>query len=224
KSAGIPLRIGPLSKMSSFFLLNNGVRQRRSLSIRNEAEYNLDLIRTHWPQVKGLRPVIYYPGTTPEKLPGEYAVLAPQSKGSALNIADKLYLRIAEYVLTKTPLIVTGMERTPLMEELARLSGCIVRLCDLEELIGFIRGAMFVIGPNSGTIHLANALSKPILSFYPPKPTMSPTRWAPYKYQGRILVSYVSCPDKKNCPAKCPVDCMEFKWDEIACAIDEFFK
>ena len=38
------LRIGPISKLNSFFSYNKGVLQKRSLSIKNEGEYNLDLI------------------------------------------------------------------------------------------------------------------------------------------------------------------------------------
>ena len=46
KKSGAPIRIGPYSKMMSFFHYNRGVRQRRSRSIKSEAEYNLDLVRS----------------------------------------------------------------------------------------------------------------------------------------------------------------------------------
>src|SRR5574344_190553 len=39
------IRIGHLSKIKSFFTFNRGVIQKRSKSIKNEAEYNLDLIK-----------------------------------------------------------------------------------------------------------------------------------------------------------------------------------
>ena len=38
------IRIGPISKLSSFFTYNKGVLQKRSLSIKNEGQYNLDLV------------------------------------------------------------------------------------------------------------------------------------------------------------------------------------
>ncbi len=85
KSAGIPIRIGPLSKISSFYYLNRGVRQRRSRSLQNEAEYNLDLLRVLCPEVKGVKPHIYFQGSLSEKLPETYALLAPQSRGSSLR-------------------------------------------------------------------------------------------------------------------------------------------
>lgn len=43
--SGAKIRIGPYSKFSSFIFYNQGLRQRRSLSTKSEAEYNLDLIR-----------------------------------------------------------------------------------------------------------------------------------------------------------------------------------
>ena len=42
--AGIPVRVGPLSKLHSYFLYNQGVRQNRSDSKLHEAEYGLELL------------------------------------------------------------------------------------------------------------------------------------------------------------------------------------
>ena len=38
------IRIGPISKLNSFFTYNKGILQKRSRSIKNEGEYNLDLV------------------------------------------------------------------------------------------------------------------------------------------------------------------------------------
>ena len=45
KKSGAKWRVGPFSKLSSFFSYNRGVWQKRSKSVKNEAEYNLDLVR-----------------------------------------------------------------------------------------------------------------------------------------------------------------------------------
>jgi ADP-heptose:LPS heptosyltransferase len=42
---GVPNRIGPLSKLHSYFFYNRGSRQRRSLVEMHEADYNLQLLR-----------------------------------------------------------------------------------------------------------------------------------------------------------------------------------
>lgn len=39
-------RVGPFSKLNSFFSYSKGLWQKRSKSIKNEAEYNLDLVRS----------------------------------------------------------------------------------------------------------------------------------------------------------------------------------
>lgn len=46
KASKAPIRIGPYSKFWSFFHYNKGVRQHRSLCLKSEAEYNLDLVRS----------------------------------------------------------------------------------------------------------------------------------------------------------------------------------
>ena len=38
------IRIGPISKLNSFFTYNKGVLQKRSRSVKNEGQYNLDLV------------------------------------------------------------------------------------------------------------------------------------------------------------------------------------
>ena len=43
--SGAKYRVGPLSKPLSFFIYNCGLKQKRSESIKNEAEYNLDLVK-----------------------------------------------------------------------------------------------------------------------------------------------------------------------------------
>ena len=45
KASKAKIKIGPLSKLKSFFTFNKGVLQKRSKSIKHEAEYNLDLIK-----------------------------------------------------------------------------------------------------------------------------------------------------------------------------------
>ena len=74
KASKAKIRIGPISKPSSWLLYNKGVLQKRSLSTKNEAEYNLDL-------VKKLNPMRYsasYELNTEMILTEEYRRVAPQ--------------------------------------------------------------------------------------------------------------------------------------------------
>ncbi|MGA2506960.1 MAG: glycosyltransferase family 9 protein [Chitinispirillaceae bacterium] len=232
KRAGIPQRIGPLSKIASFFYFNRGVRQHRSASIKNEAEYNLDLIRALCPSVIGERPVIFNPGVPPSvTLPKRYVVVAPQSRNSSPNISDEQYRHIAAHLsATGVPIVLCGTERGGLCGRIASEcqgdTGAMgttvpmapVDLCGkttLDELISVIRGSLFVIAPSTGTLHLANALGRPILSFYPPNKTASALRWSPYRYEGRIFTASYPCRKKCRKSRACSDRCMNFDVEEI---------
>ncbi|MFH1762477.1 MAG: hypothetical protein ABIA63_15365 [bacterium] len=215
KKAGIPKRIGPLSKFTSFFYLNCGMRQKRSESAKNEAEYNVDLINSLMPKVKGNRPEIYNKGILSQGLPQKYVLLAPQTKGSSLNISDDLYMEIAEYLSKKIPLVIDGIENSSLTKKLERLNR------NIYNLIAIITISDVVMSPRTGTLHLANALGKKVVSFYPTKPVLSITRWAPYKYEGEILISKTICRKKGKCPEKCDINCMDFNIEQVKEAVNK---
>ena len=220
KRAGIPQRIGPLSKIGSFFYFNRGVRQHRSASIKNEAEYNLDLIRAICPSVIGERPVIFNSGMPPSvALPKRYVVVAPQSRNSSPNISDGLYRHIAAHLsATGVPIVLCGTERGGLCGRIASECQGTLDLCGkttLDELISVIKGSLLVIAPSTGTLHLANALGRPILSFYPPNKTAAALRWAPYRYEGRILTAPYPCRKRCRKSRACSDRCMDFDIEEI---------
>jgi ADP-heptose:LPS heptosyltransferase len=57
----IPVRIGPLSKPSVFFSYTHPVFQKRSRSLMNEAEYNLELLEVlNLKSIDPARPKIYF--------------------------------------------------------------------------------------------------------------------------------------------------------------------
>ena len=224
RAAGIPLRVGPLSKPGSFFVFNRGVRQHRSASVKNEAEYNADLIRVLCPTAVAERPVIFNHGVAPAfALPERYVVIAPQSRNSAPNLSDELYRRIAAAIRERgVPIVVCGTGQDA-------LSGRIAMECNgidtcgrttLEELLFVISRSLFVVAPSTGTLHLANGLGRPILSFYPPSRTVSAVRWAPFGYEGKIFTSAYDCTKKCRTDRECSNRCMEFEFGEIGRAID----
>jgi ADP-heptose:LPS heptosyltransferase len=45
RNCNIKINIGPISKIESFYTYNYGIVQNRSKCLKNEAEYNLDLIK-----------------------------------------------------------------------------------------------------------------------------------------------------------------------------------
>ena len=226
KKAAIPLRIGPLSKLSSFFYLNKLIRQHRSESCQTEAEYNVDLIKAAFPAVTALRPVIANKGIKPAiPLPLRYAVFAVQSRGSALNISQDDYEQIIARTALQIPVVLTGMCDTPFETDLSQRYGNCINLCgktSLDELIFVVSGASLVVAPSSGTVHLANALGRKIVAFYPPAKAMSPKRWAPYGYEGKIFCADIDCGRFCKKSKGCAIECMKFDIDSVAGTIEIF--
>jgi ADP-heptose:LPS heptosyltransferase len=215
KAARIRRRLGPLSKFGSFFAFNEGIRQHRSASVKNEAEYNGDLVAALCPEITLERPRIYNKGVAPaEDLPDSYVVLAPQSRNSAPNIPESTYLWLGAAIASKgIPIVVSGIENDPLCKRLTAECGTAINLCgrtSLDELIWVVGHALFVMAPSTGTLHLANALGRPILSFYPPARVVSSVRWAPFRHEGRVFSSPYQCANRCRPNRKCNQRCMNF--------------
>ncbi|RYZ64639.1 MAG: lipopolysaccharide heptosyltransferase family protein, partial [Proteobacteria bacterium] len=104
----VPLRIGVLSKWHSWLFLNSGVRQKRSLSVKHEADYNLDLVRQINPQqiteasapvLKMLPPQNKDALTKHSLTPHSYVVVHPGMAGSALNWPVENYIELIQRLL-----------------------------------------------------------------------------------------------------------------------------
>ena len=110
------IKIGPISKLNSFFTYNKGVLQKRSRSIKNEAEYNLDLVakldkksfstlyelNTELVLTDENRKVAdtFFKENTIE---GKCLVVNPFIGGSAKNITDEQYVSILKKVKEEMP-------------------------------------------------------------------------------------------------------------------------
>ena len=231
KGAAIPRRVGPLSQIGSLFAFNEGIRQHRSASLKNEAEYNVDLVRAICSEVVAERPIIYNKGVQPAfDLPDKYAVLAPQSRSSAPNIADEMYKELAGIIVGKgIPLVVTGTATDSLCEQIANDNTGVLNVAGkttLDELIFLIQRSLFVVAPSTGTLHLANALGRPIISFYPPAGTVSAIRWSPFRYEGKIFSSPYPC-KRKTCRknSRSCEPCMRFDVsDEVSREVDRLLQ
>ena len=193
------IRIGPISKLSSFFSYNKGVLQKRSNSIKNEGQYNLDLVA----KLDRKRFAVLYELNTKliltdenkkvadtffkeNSIEGKCLVVNPFIGGSAKNISDEQYVSILKKVKSKMPdlnIIVTSYISDEERNE---------KLCkDIgkDKIFSFSNGASILntasiidradiyFGASTGPTHIAGALGKRIVAIYPNKKTQSPTRW-----------------------------------------------
>lgn len=232
---GVPNRIGPLSKIHSYFFYNRGSRQRRSLVEMHEADYNLQLLRklgirtaghqigsriavseekrklaADWLKEKG-----WNRGTGDRK---KLIAVHPGMGGSALNWPENYYVDLIrnlkkeghEVLLTSgvgegyllermsQELLKTGDEvliyRGKLAEEAAPAA--------VDFLAALFSHADLIVAPSTGPLHMAVALGKPVVTFYPPIRVQSAIRWGPYvndPEDAGILVPEVYCGQDFEC-------------------------
>ncbi len=216
KASRAKWRVGPLSKINSFFTYNKGVWQKRSKSVKNEADYNLDLIRKLDPKNFEERYEInteIFLGEEHKKavsifleensIEGQILVVNPFMGGSAKNITDDQYVELLKRVKEEKPQlniviachiseeergqrVVDGIE-----DEKTYL---FANGGDLLNLAALIERADVYFGGSTGPTHIAGSLKRRIVALYPNKKTQHPTRWGVYGWDG---VDYV-IPDEGN--------------------------
>ncbi|OFZ21647.1 MAG: hypothetical protein A2X94_07805 [Bdellovibrionales bacterium GWB1_55_8] len=202
--SGIPIRVGPWSKPHSFFFYNLGMRQHRSEVKMHEADYNLQLLET----LGIVRPEQRLPtrvhleysvrGEAREWLIGKgwsedrpLVAVHPGMGGSALNWPLKHYAElIRELAYEGRAVLVTGgITEANLLKEIQGWLGESSRQViwyvagpdkGLDFLAGLFSWSSVVVAPSTGPLHLAVALGRPVVSFYPPIRVQSAKRWGPY--------------------------------------------
>jgi len=201
KNAGIPKRIGTLSRTYHWLTCTDRVWLKRQSSDLHEAQLNIQLavkggllpkealtenlqtldlglaVTPFWPSdLEGLR------GAKRKKW-----ILHPGSNESARNWPLENFVTLAEKLNQKGELVyLTGTENEGLVFRAAfdkRLkSGMTFDLSgklSLTELWGFIKSVDGLIAASTGPLHMAASLGKEAIGLYPPKRPMHPGRWAP---------------------------------------------
>lgn len=242
KKVGIPKRYGPLSKWSSWFLLNRGVWQSRSRGRRHEMEHNLRLARRltdRWPFFGGTRS----PGFPEPRLhltDGQREIgrhfrqeeasgaervvfVHPGSGGSALDWEPARFAGVAN-ALARQPrwrVFITGAraDRAVVAEVAPHLDEGIDLVVDrfsLREFMGVLSCGDLFIGPSTGPLHIAAAVGCATVGLFPPVVTMGPDRWGPRGPLSRALVPPVVCPARRFClERKCTLyNCMSRIFDD----------
>jgi ADP-heptose:LPS heptosyltransferase len=227
--ARVRYRVGPLSKLHSFLLFNRGLRQHRSHVEMHEADYNLQLLRRIGIRV-GTRNVETKVEVSEEGQQWARTWLAEQGwkggpplvavhpgmGGSALNWPETYYLELIRMLArdgrkvlvtggeTETALIARfrgelasggGFKETPIYYTASKADG-------IDCLAGLYAHCDLVVAPSTGPMHLAVALGKPVVTFFPPIRVQSAIRWGPYvrdESKASILVPEIYCGEDFKC-------------------------
>ena len=216
KASKAKVKIGPLSKLKSFFTFNRGVLQKRSKSIKHEVEYNLDLIKKLdkklFENKFEINTQIFLDKSNLEAaekffkdncIGDKVLVVNPFMGGSAKNITDKQYADILREVIDRVEevdIIVTAHisdeERgLKLLEEIGKDK--VYLFANGGELLNIgaiIDRAKVYFGGSTGPTHIAGSLQKSIVALYPKKATQSLVRWGVF---GNEDVTYI-IPDENT--------------------------
>jgi len=141
-------------------------------------------------------------------------IIHPGSGGSALDLPINKMNRLTDLLAQELNinLLVTGSKsEIEICNIISNKKSKIVNLAGylkLRELIALINKSDMLIANSTGPIHIASALGKYVVGFYPNTPACSPIRWGPYTTKKIVFTPEVDC---KNCDANkySEVNCME---------------
>lgn len=229
--ANIRYRVAPLSKIYSFIFYNRGMRQRRSQVEMHEADYNLQLLRRIGIRMN-TRAVPVRVHVDPKaqaaaqtwlvargwKSGEPLVIVHPGMSGSALNWPESHYIELIRSLIRegRQVLITGGPLEVSLLNRIGEALGALKEKAifygnsepvgefvgSLAFLTGLFSFSSLVIAPSTGPLHLAVALGRPVVTFYPPIRVQSAIRWGPYlqdESRAAILVPEVYCGEDFKC-------------------------
>ena len=218
--ARVRYRVGPFSKPHSFLFFNRGVRQRRSHVEMHETDYNLQLLRKLGIRV-GTRNIPTRVSIS--EAARDYArewllaqgwngveplvAVHPGMGGSALNWPETHYIEFIRGMLRqgRKTIVTAGPQEADLLVRIKEGLGKDAArtffyggadALGIENLGGIFSFSSLVVAPSTGPLHLAVALGKSVVSFFPPVRVQSAIRWGPYtanESKTKILVPEVYC-------------------------------
>ncbi|MEH6649128.1 MAG: glycosyltransferase family 9 protein [Motiliproteus sp.] len=211
--AGIPQRWAPATKLAQLFY-NHRLSQKRSRSEKPEYQYNLDLVEASIAQYQETTQHLFSAPYLPldadelEQLRQQFLQQQqlPESQrlifihaghgGSANNLSLEQYADLAAtidvptncYILTAGP---GELEATQQLASMFKERGLNHRLFNstdgLQSFTKHLALAHLFIAGSTGTLHIAGALNRPTVGFYPNRRSSTPLRWRTLNAQGRYL-------------------------------------
>lgn len=203
----VKYRIGTAYRWYSF-LYNMKVYEHRKDSLKHESEYNLNLLNyfLKYPEPEKIFHFKYSENEKiylNKKLNGifdeKYIVIHPGSGGSAKDITvEKLTEFANEFleIFVDYKIVLTGIEsekhitgklKDSVKKELKNKIIDTTGEINLKELMILIDNSYIFIANSTGPIHIAGALNKNIIGFYPNDTVMSEKRWKPLSNNSVIL-------------------------------------
>lgn len=210
--SGIRYRIGTGYRWYSF-LFTHKIYEHRKYAERHELEYNINLLQYFNIKETADRRTIDFgiringkTGQKIEQLLSEnhinllypVVIFHPGSGGSAVDWPLYRFRELIKMMAQELEcnIIITGSEAEKAIcdelvvnESVLNLAGCL----NLEELIALIGRSDVLVANSTGPIHLAAALKKFVIGFYPKITACSPQRWGPFNDRQLIFTPRINC-------------------------------
>ncbi len=213
--SGIQERIGTGYRWYSF-LFNKKVYEHRKNSNRHELEYNINLLKKIGIDKTVSPENIVFDINIKEQysykiekflsekgidLSKKNIIIHPGSGGSAVDLPLEKFKELVMQLslLTNCNIIITGsLSEKKMCEELVVSKSVFnfAGIFNLSELTALINKADLFIANSTGPLHIAAALGKKVIGFYPKIKWCSPERWGPYTMNKIIFVPEINC---SNC-------------------------
>jgi ADP-heptose:LPS heptosyltransferase len=189
------------------FLFNFKVFEHRKISDKHESDYNLNLLWNFFPDEK-FEKKFHFNYSDSEKnqiseklkvnqlnLSDNFIIIHPGSGNSAKDLPVGILKQFAKKFIkhfTNFKIVLTGNENEKELTKQFREtdSELIVDLAgqlSIRELMILIDNSKLFISSSTGPIHLAGALNKKIIGFYPNQKPSNEERWKPLSEYATIL-------------------------------------
>lgn len=225
--AGIKTRIGTGYRLYSF-LFNKRIYEHRRDAKRHELEYNVNLLKmiginydanpsnVHFNVHIDKNQKSWVKNLLEQKnfnFDRKTAIIHPGSGGSAIDWPISRYKSLVNLLAQhlKINIIITGSaSEEEICGKVAGNSGAInlAGKVSLKELPALLDIADVMVSNSTGPLHIAAALGKNVIGFYPKITECLPQRWGPYSTRKNIFMPNIECDNcsKEQC-AK--LNCMD---------------
>lgn len=202
--ARIKTRVGTAYRFYSP-LFNVRFKEHRKYAVKHESDYNLNLLSF-------LNENISYDKVFKFKysdsdflnlktklnsfnINSRYVIVHPGSKGSAVDLPVEKLMSVVDYIINNFldfKVVITGsVDDKPVINSFIEKFGDNVSdvsgLLTLKELLIFIDNSYLFISNSTGPIHIAGALNKNIIGFYPNSAPVNAVRWRPLSINTEII-------------------------------------